>query len=526
MPEALVISSPPLNLETKAKTKSPAMFLEQLSSSRRLVAIISSEYRLNADINFADLKHQLIKAGFYAVETDDLGCRLTYQAYLNLLTKVTEPVINASCPAMVRFIQRYATDLIPHLATIVSPVVAQAKLVKQMYPSNIQIVVISSCPARQIEIDKHFNSTEVMSLKLEELEPCLPKTVKIKGRANSHNLAFKNSETGKNSNLGTLPTEESPTLFSATGRSVKVINCQDLRSQIFEPFLWPSTFGCQSCLLQDPNYLAKLQSSFHHKEEIDMLSGIPKVDLSCDFAEEQLENYSPSEAEVEQALIKAGFNGDQDFLNCGSCGYPTCYQNAIAVLKGMTDWSLCFPKQQQYFQQINQQLKELTTTDSLTGLTNHRGFIDRLKKEFSRVIRYSEVLSLAMIDVDSFKRINDTYGHLEGDKILKLISQILLHNLRETDIPARYGGDEFAIILPETNKTEAFAVAEKLRAKVEKAAFYVADEIREKLSLSVGIYGVTGKERDFMEIISKADAAMYQAKKDGRNCTRIAASKA
>jgi len=120
--------------------------------------------------------------------------------------------------------------------------------------------------------------------------------------------------------------------------------------------------------------------------------------------------------------------------------------------------------------------------------------------------------------------INDRYGHLTGDKVLRDIAQIIKENVRESDIPARYGGDEFALILPETDIRQAYTVAEKLRKKVEEYIFTLEDvKDAPKLTTSLGIATLTSDMKQAADLIEKADQAMYRAKKDGRNKTYIAA---
>ncbi len=131
-----------------------------------------------------------------------------------------------------------------------------------------------------------------------------------------------------------------------------------------------------------------------------------------------------------------------------------------------------------------------------------------------------------MIDIDFFKLINDKYGHLKGDEVLRNIARIIKENVRESDLPARYGGDEFALILPETDRIQAYAVAEKLRKKVEEYVFALENlEDSAKLTTSVGVATLTPDIDGASQLIEKADKAMYKAKQDGRNKTYVAADR-
>jgi len=160
-------------------------------------------------------------------------------------------------------------------------------------------------------------------------------------------------------------------------------------------------------------------------------------------------------------------------------------------------------------------LYELAVTDGLTKLFIHRFFHQRLEQELSRSKRYRSSLSLLMIDIDHFKKLNDTYGHPEGDNVLRIFAKILKEKLRDTDIIARYGGEEFACILTETNSSGARETAERLRSAVENYNFDIKGN-PVKLTISIGVDTwdfVISKE----EFIEHADRALYKAKSLGRN---------
>lgn len=160
-------------------------------------------------------------------------------------------------------------------------------------------------------------------------------------------------------------------------------------------------------------------------------------------------------------------------------------------------------------------LQSMATTDKLTGLMNRRYFDRRLTEEIARARRHTSNLSLAMFDVDHFKRINDTYGHTVGDLVLAEFGALVLDNTRESDISSRYGGEEFALILPETTQMEAYDLLERVRALVESYTF-VKDQTPVAATISVGIaqYDPEMTVKDFIE---QADSCLYQAKQSGRN---------
>lgn len=161
-------------------------------------------------------------------------------------------------------------------------------------------------------------------------------------------------------------------------------------------------------------------------------------------------------------------------------------------------------------------LQNLAATDALTGLVNRRQFNHQLHAEVARARRNQKPLSLALFDIDDFKKINDMYGHLVGDRILNELGALIIHNVRESDIPARYGGEEFALILPETKQLEAYEILERLRKLVAGTVFCLPDSPI-TLSVSVGISQMDPRESTVFECVEAADQALYEAKKQGKN---------
>ncbi|MBU1044652.1 MAG: diguanylate cyclase [Candidatus Omnitrophica bacterium] len=159
----------------------------------------------------------------------------------------------------------------------------------------------------------------------------------------------------------------------------------------------------------------------------------------------------------------------------------------------------------------------LSVVDSLTHVYNRRYFQHRLRDEFERARRYDRDFCCLIIDVDKFKEVNDTLGHPIGDKALKSIADILRSNIRTADILCRYGGDEFGLLLPETNFQRAYVTAERVRSKVEKINL-ATEEKPVFISLSCGISSlVEGGALGMEELVTQADVALYKAKKAGRN---------
>jgi diguanylate cyclase (GGDEF)-like protein len=159
------------------------------------------------------------------------------------------------------------------------------------------------------------------------------------------------------------------------------------------------------------------------------------------------------------------------------------------------------------------QLYDMAVTDSLTGLYVRRYFMVKLQEEIHRAERYDKILSVIMADLDQFKNINDTYGHDAGDRALEAISHFLQKNIRDVDTVARYGGEEFVMLIPDAEKEAAYNLAERVREELAKVNLDNLPPIT--ISLGIASYPVDGKDID--ELIKKADAALYAAKKAGRD---------
>ena len=165
------------------------------------------------------------------------------------------------------------------------------------------------------------------------------------------------------------------------------------------------------------------------------------------------------------------------------------------------------------------EVQQQAITDSLTGLYNRRGFFEFGNREVIRAKRYQRFLSAIMLDLDDFKKVNDTLGHPVGDKVLAETAQRCLRRLRKSDIVGRYGGEEFSILLPETAPEDAYNVAESLRRNFEEP-FEIGNATL-TVTISVGVAGLKDNISSLLEMLEGADRALYTAKRSGRNCVRV-----
>ena len=217
-------------------------------------------------------------------------------------------------------------------------------------------------------------------------------------------------------------------------------------------------------------------------------------------------------------IVMTGYSGDYSYeeaINMGASDFvikPVRLEELLLRLKRVL-------KERDLTQErvrMMEKLQKLAITDGLTKLHNSRSFYSQIEVEVDRFNRYKHPLSLLLLDIDHFKHYNDTYGHLEGDKVLVRISQIIRSCLRKLDTAYRYGGEEFTVILPETTCEEASNVAERIRIAVKAEKFDPDSQNDIIITISIGVTQYSPEE-ELSAFIQRADKAMYSSKQNGRN---------
>ncbi len=173
---------------------------------------------------------------------------------------------------------------------------------------------------------------------------------------------------------------------------------------------------------------------------------------------------------------------------------------------------------------LHETVQRQAVTDELTGLFNHRHLQEVLAAEVERTRRFEQQLGLIMVDIDDFKRVNDSYGHLQGDLVLREVARVLRETAREIDIPARYGGEEMAVVLPQTDMQGAFRFAERVRRRIERLDLPLLDRSGTlHITASLGVAAIPGSAAPTKDaLVGAADAALYRAKREGKNRTERA----
>lgn len=190
----------------------------------------------------------------------------------------------------------------------------------------------------------------------------------------------------------------------------------------------------------------------------------------------------------------------------------------LLVLTTLADYTAIAIENAKFFQKI----QELTVTDDLTKLYNSRYLFRFLDYEVERTRRYKTEIAMIFLDLDKFKDVNDTYGHLNGSKLLTEVAKLIAGGLRKLDMACRYGGDEFVIAMPQTSKKQAYSIAEKLRINIHENIFLKEEGLNLRMAASFGVASLPDDAKDASELIQLADKAMYRAKNKSRNAVEVA----
>jgi diguanylate cyclase (GGDEF)-like protein len=519
-----------------------------LASDRPVVALLASEFAAAMHPMSPDaVEAALAGVGFYAVESTVLGeevVALEYEARHAATTGV--PVIRSTCPVVNDWVRRYHPGLAGALAPVVPPYVAQATIMKALYPTGTAVVYVSPCYARKDEaLSPDFEGVVDTAIGFDELKRALARRdARTSAGASRSDPARRRPEPLKEVSLtdgyprstlasrrmldpavrvvrGLAELDELLTAIAAGETAPAIIDALNCEGCIDGPAVNPGISLFAKRNLEAADRRRRVSTSVSSRQIIRQL---PAMDLRRSFSPDPVIIVAPDEPTLRGMLAGAGFRDDQDVLDCGACGYDTCLAHAAAIHRGDSTWEVCFPLQRRRLTEEMAHLQESATLDALTGLWNRRVFADRLNDECARHARYDGALCLLMLDLDGFKSVNDVHGHLSGDAVLTAVADLLRLTLRTTDLPCRYGGDEFAVILPATAKTEAFAVAEKVRRAVSEMTVVVSPGgVSRQLAVrvSVGVAAAT-EGSTALDLLEAADRALYQAKAMGRDQVRLA----
>lgn len=516
-----------------------------LVTGQKTIAILAPEYLAGFyPMTTEQLAFLIERAGFYGYEDTVLGEEMVASQYLRYFASEPEfPVVRSTCPAATIWIEKYYPDLTGFLAPVITPMTAQARLARSIYGDDVAIVYATPCVAAKAEAKLSADVDAVLTFR--EFKQLL--VMRFAGSADelAAEIPAKPEIRRRYSVAGGFPRPTvaqynmlDPMLMvlrdvSSLDALAAALRSGDVSARFIDLLICDGCIGGpgidselgihQRKQVVERGYDARLLKASRQLTFDQLEPYLPKVETVKSFLDRKVVLPMPSERQIKEILAEGDKLRPEDELNCGACGYPTCREQAIAIYQGTADWNMCFPFQKRVYTKIIVDLRESASVDGLTGLANHKSFLERLSVEFNRAQRYGSELSLVMIDVDTFKEINDTFGHVAGDAVLKEIAGILKANLRQSDLAARYGGDEFALILPETNLEKAYKVGEKLRSIVERTAISPKAGAKPAATLSVGVGSFNSSMAEPLALVQKADEALYLAKESGRNRT-VAAS--
>jgi diguanylate cyclase (GGDEF)-like protein len=459
------------------------------------------------------------RAGFEVVQRGVIGDELVAAEYQRLWSEGGwETMIRSTCPIVVNTIRHNYPDLVPYLAPVKNPVAAEAEYIRERYGSEIGIVYAGVCladggekvdavitleelaklfGARQVKIEDqpaHFNRIPEERRRHISVAGGLPKPLLAEESQASRRFRKVRKD------MGQLATMEDAIHKGLDLGFVDILPCEGC---LDHPLMGP-----REELYTRRNILTGCEPP---RSPDSILDPTVSVEVVRDFQPVQ-NGDAPSEIEVSAVIDRIGRAPEGKPWDCGACGFTDCAGFAAAFIKGRATYRQCPP----YQEQRAVKAQEEAAIDELTGLATYRVLRERLRNEIARSGRTGEQFAVLFADLDRFKQVNDLYGHEAGNRVLRATSDVLRGVVRSSDIAARYGGDEFVVVLIGTNIDGARRVGEEVRRAIEVAG-------RENgfpdgaVSVSIGVTEFEKQAKSDSDVLEAADRALYKAKAAGGN---------
>ena len=461
-------------------------------------------------------------AGFRTVHRGVLGDELVAREYLQLWSDHDwGTMIRSTCPVIVETVRAQYPELIPYLAPIATPIAAEARYLRRMYGPGSEVVYAGVCLTEggadvdaAITLDDLATLLQRRGVRVDQQAPYFSRVPEERRRHWS--------------TAGGLPLELLTEETQASRRFRKVRGLGSLEGIARAVAVDRIELGfvdilpCEGCL--DHPLLGPREELFRRREIVGATeptrSRLPVVDEELAGAVQvgaafqvHATGQRPSSEQAETILGQIGLAPNGRPWDCGACGYPTCRAFADAAVLGRTTLKSCPP----YLDKQATQAQLQAAVDALTGLATFRVLRDRLASEVARSDRTGQPFALLFVDLDNFKQVNDQFGHEAGNEVLRHAAQACGTHIRGTDLAARYGGDEFVLVLVHTAVEGARGVAEKVRASVEVMGRRM-DYPEGLVTASIGVAEFApGRAPATEDVLVAADRALYRAKAAGRN---------
>jgi diguanylate cyclase (GGDEF)-like protein len=460
------------------------------------------------------------RAGFRAVHRGVLGDELVAAQYAALLSQMTQgTMIRSTCPVVVEKIRREYPDLVQHLAPVKTPLAAEAAYLRELHGADVPLVYAGVCLTEGDQVVDAVVTYDELAELLKDAGVTPAEEAQY----------FERIPQEQRRHIGTsggmpLPVLQEARQSSGTFRKVRglaqlpgiaravTVDKMDLGFVDILP--------CEGCLdhpllgPRDELYWRRkvVAESEPPRSKVPVVDDALDVDMVAAFTIHR-NGHHAAEPDIAAVLAKIGTAPGGKAWDCGACGFGTCREFAEALIKGRADYRLCPPHQEK---RALEALRE-AAVDELTGLATFRVLRGQLTQEIARSRRSEEPFAVVFADLDRFKKLNDSYGHEAGNKVLAAVGHELAELVRGTDLAARYGGDEFVVLLIRTDHAGAKKVGEVVRQSVEALGLklgYPAGVV----TVSVGVAAFNPTEPDVDEhVVERADRSLYEVKGQGGN---------
>lgn len=501
-----------------------ARALELVASGRAAVILSAEAPAFFFPASAEQVVNACYAAGFRFVQRGVVGDELVAAEYLRLWEDARwGTLIRSTCPVIVDMVREHYPQLVPYLAPVTTPIAAEARYLRAGYGADTQVVYAGVCLSEgKGDVDAAITFEELAEL-------LVRREVRVEEQPRFFNR-IPEERRRHLSTAGGLPLE---VLFeerqnSRRFRKIRGLGAlESIAHAVTEDGIdlgFVDILPCEGCL--DHPLMGPREELFRRREIVDASepprSEVPVVDaqvarrveIGAVFPLEQLGSRPPVGA-VEAVLAQVGLAPNGRPWNCGACGYASCRAFAEAAVMGRTTLKSCPP----YLEREAREARSQAALDGLTGLATLRLLQDRLATEVARSKRSGEPFGVLFVDLDNFKQVNDRHGHEAGNAVLRGAAAELMAVVRNTDFAARYGGDEFVVLLVRSGTDGARVVAEKARARIEAMGERLG--YPRLITVSIGVAAFEPQNDNEADVLVAADRALYDAKAAGRNRVAI-----